>query len=57
MPGFFFKNDFFFIKIIESFFRLRLIAPVIRDHGIEYERGKYADKFNSGELNDEIVTV
>jgi len=30
--------------------RLRLIAPVIRDHGIDYERGKFQDKLNAGAL-------
>ena len=30
--------------------RLRLISPVIRDHGIDYERGKFQDKLNSGAL-------
>ena len=29
---------------------LRLIAPVIRDHGIEYEQGKFQEKLNSGAL-------
>lgn len=28
--------------------RLRLIAPVIKDHGIDYERGKFQDKLNDG---------
>ena len=30
--------------------RLRLIAPVIKDHGIDYERGKLQDKINDGTL-------
>jgi hypothetical protein len=30
--------------------RLRLIAPVIIDHGIEYERGKFQVKLNDGSL-------
>ena len=30
--------------------RLRLIAPVIKDHGIDYERGKFQDKLNEGTL-------
>lgn len=30
--------------------RLRLIAPVIMDHGIDYERGKFQDKLNDGSL-------
>ena len=30
--------------------RLRLIAPIIKDHGIDYERGKMKDKLNDGTL-------
>jgi hypothetical protein len=30
--------------------RLRLIAPVVRDHGVEYERGKMQEKIQSGEV-------
>jgi hypothetical protein len=30
--------------------RLRLIAPVIKDHGIDYERGKFQDKLRDGTL-------
>lgn len=30
--------------------RLRLIAPVIREHGIEYEQGKFQGKLNDGTL-------
>ena len=30
--------------------RLRLIAPVNKDHGIDYERGKLQDKLNEGSL-------
>ena len=30
--------------------RLRLISPVIVDHGIDYERGKFQDKLNDGTL-------
>lgn len=30
--------------------RLRLIAPVIKDHGIDYERGKFQDKLDDGSL-------
>eukprot|EP00291_Cryptomonas_curvata_P028949 CAMPEP_0172213412 /NCGR_PEP_ID=MMETSP1050-20130122/37578_1 /TAXON_ID=233186 /ORGANISM="Cryptomonas curvata, Strain CCAP979/52" /LENGTH=610 /DNA_ID=CAMNT_0012894241 /DNA_START=380 /DNA_END=2212 /DNA_ORIENTATION=+ len=30
--------------------RLRLIAPVIKDHGVDYERGKFQDKLNDGSL-------
>jgi len=37
--------------------RLRLIAPVVKDHGIEYERGKFADKIASGHLTTERTKV
>lgn len=30
--------------------RLRLIAPVIKDHGVDYERGKFQDKLDDGTL-------
>ena len=30
--------------------RLRLIAPVIKDHGVDYERGKFQDKLTAGTL-------
>ena len=30
--------------------RLRLIAPVIRDHGVDYERGKLKEKLDAGDL-------
>ena len=36
--------------------RLRLIAPVIKDHGIDYERGKFADKLGDGTLTLERTT-
>ena len=29
---------------------LRLISPVIKDHGIDYESGKFQDKINDGSL-------
>jgi hypothetical protein len=29
---------------------LRLIAPVVRDHGIDYERGKFQAKLDAGVL-------
>ena len=29
---------------------LRLIAPVIREHSIEYEQGKFNEKLNNGVL-------
>jgi hypothetical protein len=33
----------------DNYFRsLRLISPVIREHGIDYERGKFQDKLNDG---------
>jgi len=35
--------------------RLRLIAPVIKDHGIDYERGKFMDKLKDGSLTLERV--
>ena len=28
--------------------RLRLISPVIKDHGVDYERGKFQDKLADG---------
>jgi hypothetical protein len=37
--------------------RLRLISPVIRDHGIDYERGKFQDKLNDGSLTLERTTA
>ena len=37
--------------------RLRLIAPVIKDHGIDYERGKFQDKLNDGSLTLERTEV
>jgi hypothetical protein len=37
--------------------RLRLIAPVIKDHGIDYERGKFQDKLNDGTLTLERTTA
>ena len=36
--------------------RLRLISPVIRDHGIDYERGKFQDKLANGTLTLERTT-
>ena len=35
--------------------RLRLIAPVIRDHGVKYERDKFKDKVKDGSLSTERV--
>ena len=37
--------------------RLRLIAPVIRDHGVEYERGRFQDKLNNGTVTLEVTAV
>ena len=37
--------------------RLRLIAPVIRDHGVDYERGKFQDKIDDGSLTLERTQV
>ena len=37
--------------------RLRLIAPVLRDHGTDYERGKLADKIKDGSLTLERTEV
>ena len=38
------------MRIDAANLRLRLIAPVIVDHGIDYERGKFQDKLNDGSL-------
>lgn len=37
--------------------RLRLIAPVVTDHGVDYERGKFQDKLNDGTLTLERTTA
>ena len=37
--------------------RLRLIAPVIKDHGVDYERGKFQDKIADGSLTLERTEV
>ena len=37
--------------------RLRLIAPVIKDHGIDYERGKFEDKLRDGSVTLERTTA
>jgi hypothetical protein len=37
--------------------RLRLISPVIKDHGIDYERGKFQDKLDDGSLTLERAEV
>ena len=36
-------NHFFFNS-------LRLISPVIGEHGVDYERGKFQDKLDDGSL-------
>ena len=36
---------------------LCLIAPVIKNHGIDYERGKFADKLKNGTFTLEKTTV
>jgi hypothetical protein len=36
---------------------LRTIAPVMREHGIDYERGKFAAKLESGALTLESTKV
>ena len=45
------------IIIIITGCSLRLIAPVIKDHGIEYERNKFQDKLNDGTLTLERTQV
>ena len=37
--------------------RLRLVSPVIRDHGVDYERGKFQDKISSGALTVERTSA
>jgi hypothetical protein len=37
--------------------RLRLISPVIRDHGIDYERGKFQDKIDDGTFTIERTSA
>ena len=37
--------------------RMRLIAPVIKDHGIDYERGKFQHKLDDGSLTLERTTA
>ena len=36
--------------------RLRLISPVIKDHGVDYERGKFQDKLKDGTLTLDRTT-
>ena len=40
-----------------SFCSIRLIAPIVRDHGIDYERCKFQDKLNDGSLTLERTEV
>ena len=35
---------------LTSLHRLRLITPVIKDHGVDYERGKLQEKLDDGSL-------
>ena len=37
--------------------RIRLMAPVLQDHGVDYERGKFQNKLDSGTLTLEKTTV
>ena len=37
--------------------RLRLVAPVVRDHGVDYERGKFQDRLDDGTLTLERTEV
>ena len=39
-----------FMRIDAANARLRLISPVIKDHGIDYERGKFKAKLDNGTL-------
>ena len=43
--------------LLIPFSRLRLIAPVIKDHGIDYERGKFQDKLRDGTVTLERTQV
>jgi hypothetical protein len=36
---------------------LRLIAPIISDHGVDYERGKFQAKLSNGSLTLERAEV
>jgi hypothetical protein len=36
---------------------LRLVAPVIREHGVEYERCKFRDRLAAGLVTLERTTV
>jgi hypothetical protein len=50
---------FFFMCSPDDFFfaSLRLISPVIKNHGIDYERTKFQDKLNDGTLTLERTEV
>ena len=45
------------IRIDAANARLRLIAPVIENHGLEYERSKFAEKLENGTLTLERTEV
>ena len=58
MPGFFFFF-FFLIDVLIDFikfdfffcgYRLKLVAPVIVAHGLDYERGKFKGKLERGTI-------
>ena len=36
---------------------MRLISPVLREHGIQYEQGKFKDKVEDGTFTLERVKV
>ena len=38
-------------QILIFLIRLRSIAPVIKVHGIDYEKGKFREKLNDGSLS------
>ncbi len=46
-----------FLSDISVVSRLRLIEPVIKENGIQYERDKLQDKLKSGELTLERTRV
>jgi hypothetical protein len=41
------------MRIDAANMRLRLIAPVVRDHGVDYERGKFQEKLDRGAITTE----
>lgn len=40
----------FLLSVMYCVCSLRLISPVIKEHGIDYERGKFQDKLDNGSL-------